>query len=115
MLGGTQITRISNKTLKYAPTFPERFGSLADARGFLDAFVTWYNHEHRHTGIGLHTPADVHYGLAAAKHADRAAILAAARADTPERFTTSTPPKILHVPATAWINPPQPEPDQSAA
>lgn len=101
------------KTLKYAPTFPERFGCLADAQGFLDTFVTWYNHEHRHTGIGLHTPADVHYDLAAAKHADRAATLIAARANTPERFTNSTPPKILHLPKAAWINPPQP--DQSAA
>ena len=41
------------KTLKYAPTFPERFGALADVRGFLADFVQWYNHEHRHTGIGL--------------------------------------------------------------
>jgi hypothetical protein len=50
------------KTLKYAPVFPERFGSLADARGFMARFVAGYNHHH-HTGIGLHTPADVHYGL----------------------------------------------------
>jgi putative transposase len=94
------------KTLKYAPTFPERFGCLADARGFLDVFVQWYNHEHRHTGIGLHSPADVHYGLAAAKATDRAATLAVARAANPERFTSSTPPKILHLPDSAWINPP---------
>lgn len=101
------------KTLKYAPTFPERFGCLADARGFLDSFVQWYNHQHRHTGIGLHSPADVHYGLAAAKATDRAATLAIARAANPERFTSSTPPKILHLPDSAWINPPLP--DQSAA
>jgi putative transposase len=55
------------KTLKYAPTFPERFGCLADARGFMGDFIQWYNHEHRHTESGLHSPADVHYGLAAAK------------------------------------------------
>jgi putative transposase len=96
------------KTLKYAPTFPERFGCLADARGFLDHFVQWYNHEHRHTGIGLHSPADVHYGLAAAKATDRAATLAIARGANPERFTSSTPPKILHLPDSAWINPPLP-------
>ncbi|MBD0020844.1 MAG: DDE-type integrase/transposase/recombinase [Gordonia sp.] len=54
------------KTLKYGPTFPQRFGSIHHARDFLDTFVTWYNHEHRHTGIGLHTPADVHFGLAPA-------------------------------------------------
>ena len=46
------------KTLKYAPVFPDRFGSLADARAFMAGFVETYNHGHRHTGIGLHTPAD---------------------------------------------------------
>ncbi|GAA1771745.1 hypothetical protein GCM10009810_31670 [Nostocoides vanveenii] len=44
------------KTLKYAPVFPDVFGSLADARTFCEAFFTYYNHEHRHSGIGLHTP-----------------------------------------------------------
>ncbi len=82
------------KTLKYAPVFPERFGSLSDARAFLDRFVAWYNHEHHHTGIGLHTAADVHYGLAAAKTTERAATLAQARAAHPHRFNTATPPKI---------------------
>ena len=55
------------KTLKYGPEFPERFGSLCEARQFMDTFTNWYNHEHRHTGIGLHTPADVHFGLATDK------------------------------------------------
>jgi len=94
------------KTLKYAPVFPDRFGSLADARAFLDRFVAWYNHEHHHSGIGLHTAADVHYGLAGAKTTKRAATLAQARATTPSRFNTETPPKILDLPETAWINPP---------
>ena len=80
--------------MKYAPVFPERFGSLSDARAFLDRFVAWYNHEHHHTGIGLHTAADVHYGLAAAKTTERAATLAQARAAHPHRFNTATPPKI---------------------
>ena len=66
------------KTMKYLPTFPERFGSLADARAFMDSFVTAYNHEHHHPGIGLHTPADVHYGHAKTVTAQRAAALAAA-------------------------------------
>lgn len=52
------------KTMKYLPTFPDRFGSLAHARAFMDRFVQAYNHEHHHSGIGLHTPADVHYGHA---------------------------------------------------
>jgi transposase InsO family protein len=44
------------KALKYGQEFPERFGSLSQARQFMESFVQWYNHEHRHTGIGLHTP-----------------------------------------------------------
>ena len=52
------------KTLKYSPVFPDRFGSLADARAFCEAFFGYYNHEHRHSGIGLHTPASVHHGTA---------------------------------------------------
>lgn len=94
------------KTLKYGPEFPERFGSLTEARQFMDCFAHWYNHEHRHTGIGLHTPADVHYGLATGKAADRRTVLDAARARHPHRFGTNMPPKILELPDTVWINRP---------
>ena len=95
------------KTLKYGPEFPERFGTLTEARQFMDSFTQWYNHEHRHTGIGLHTPADVHYGLAADKDDDRRSVLADARARHPHRFgTTSTAPKILDLPNAVWINKP---------
>ena len=55
-----------------------------------------------------HSPADVHYGLAAAKATDRFATLTIARATNPARFSSSTPPKILHLPDSAWINPPLP-------
>jgi transposase InsO family protein len=103
------------KTLKYGPEFPERFGSLSEAREFMDTFTHWYNHEHRHTGIGLHTPADVHFGLAAGKAADRRAVLAAARAQHPHRFTTTTPPKILDLPNTVWINRPAQNTTQETA
>jgi transposase InsO family protein len=94
------------KTLKFAPVFPERFGSLADAKAFMADFIEGYNHHHHHTGIGLNTPADVHFGLATAKAAERAVVLAAARARNPERFATTQDPKILDIPATAWINKP---------
>jgi transposase InsO family protein len=94
------------KTLKYGPEFPERFGTLTEARQFMDSFAQWYNHEHRHTGIGLHTPADVHYGLATGKAADRRGVLDVARARHPHRFATTTPPKILDLPHTVWINRP---------
>jgi transposase InsO family protein len=94
------------KTLKYGPEFPERFGSLCEARQFMDTFTQWYNHEHRHTGIGLHTPADVHFGLATDKAADRRTVLTDARAQHPHRFGTAGAPKILDLPDTAWINRP---------
>jgi len=103
------------KTLKYGPTFPERFGSVHHARDFMATFVNWYNHEHRHTGIGLHTPADVHFGLAPQKAVERSTVLAQARADHPERFGATNPaPKILDLPADAWINKP-PAPDATDA
>ncbi|WP_143193937.1 integrase core domain-containing protein, partial [Micromonospora sp. CB01531] len=102
------------KTLKYAPVFPDRFASLAQARAFMNDFVTWYNHAHRHSGIGLHTPADVHHHRHHTVRANREDTLAAARTAHPERFGTIRPlPKILDLPEQAWIN--KPEPQRQAA
>jgi transposase InsO family protein len=94
------------KTLKYAPAFPERFSSLTAARSFMSEFVDFYNHDHRHLGVGLHTPADVHYGHAADVQQRRLQTLAAARQHYPTRFTTATTPKILNLPEASWINQP---------
>jgi putative transposase len=94
------------KTLKFAPVFPERFGSIGEARRFMATFVEGYNNTHRHSGIGLNTPADVHYGLAAERTLERTATLDAARAKNPERFSTDHSPKILALPEHAWINQP---------
>ena len=98
-----------NKTLKYAPVFPERFSSLQAARQFMSEFVDSYNHEHRHGGIGLHSPADVHYGLAGETARQRSQTLEAARLRHPTRFATTHDPKILDLPAAAWINKPKDE------
>ena len=93
------------KTLKYRPTFPDRFGSIEDARAFCSAFFTWYNTCHRHAGIGLLTPADVHAGRTAEITAARAVTLDAAYAAHPERFVRR-PPTPPEVPTAVWINPP---------
>jgi len=93
------------KTLKYRPGFPQRFDSIQHARSFCRSFFAWYNDEHRHSGIGLMAPADVHYGRAEAVHADRARVLAAAYAATPERFVRH-PPRPPALPTAAWINKP---------
>jgi hypothetical protein len=95
------------KTLKYAPVFAERFPSLGHARTFMADFIDTYNHYHRHTGIGLNTPADIHYGLATATAKDRSAVLATSRAANPHRFSANSDPKILALPGTTWINKPQ--------
>ena len=93
------------KTMKYRPDFPERFGSLEHARIHCVDFFRWYNTEHRHTGLGLHTPHDVHHGLAEAKRAQRAGVLTAAYTARPERFVRRAPTPAL-LPVAAWINPP---------
>ena len=95
------------KTLKYCPAFPGRFGSIHDARAFCGVFFDHYNHVHRHAGIGLHTPASVHYGTATEIHAHRTVTLDAAYAANPARFhhRRPTPPKL---PTVAWINEPSP-------
>jgi putative transposase len=71
------------KTLTYCPAFPERFGSIHDARRFCAAFFDADNHEHPHAALGLHTPASVSYGTAPQIRAHRAIVLDQAYAATP--------------------------------
>ncbi len=94
------------RTLKYRPDFPRSFGSFEDARAHCDRFFAWYNDDHRHSGIGFHTPADVHYGRAVRVRERRGQVLTAAYAAHPERFVRKapTPPEL---PTVAWINRPE--------
>jgi putative transposase len=94
------------KTLKYRPGFPARFASIEAARAHCQHFFRWYNDEHRHGGLGLHTPADVHHGHAATVRAYRADVLTAAYQAHPERFVRK-PPAPPVIPSAAWINPPE--------
>ena len=96
------------KTLKYRPGFPDRFDSIEHARAFCREFFGWYNDQHRHSGIGLMTPATVHHGQVEQTDAARRAVLDAAYAATPERFVRRRPrPPAL--PTGAWINKPDSE------
>jgi putative transposase len=94
------------KTLKYRPGFPRRFGSIEAARAHCQDFFGWYNNQHRHGGLGLHTAADVHHGHAAAVRARRAEVLTAAYLARPERFVRQ-PPHPPGLPSRSWINPPE--------
>jgi len=93
------------KTLKYRPEFPDRFAGYEHALSFCREFFAWYNDEHYHSGIGLLTPATLHYGQAAQVIASRAEVLRTAYAKHPERFVRGCPtPQPL--PVAVWINPP---------
>ena len=93
------------KTMKYRPEFPARFQNIEQARAFCRTFFHWYNHEHRHSGIGLMTPTAMHHGQAKALHAERQRVLDAAYAARPERFVRH-PPRPPALPTAAWINKP---------
>ena len=96
------------KTMKYRPEFPGRFDSIEHARSFCRQFIDWYNTVHRHSGIGLLTPAAVHHGRAIEITARRSGVLALAYATTPERFVRGLPQPPDH-PHAAWINRPDDE------
>jgi len=93
------------KTLKYCPSFPERFGALQDARAFGHDFFSWYNQEHHHSALGYLTPAMVHGRRAEGVREQRQVVLAAAYAAHPERFVRGMPQPAA-LPTAVWINPP---------
>ena len=93
------------KTLKYRPDFPERFGSIQDARAHCQRFFQWYNQQHKHSGIAMLTPQTVHYGNADNVLSRRQQTLNQAFDLHPSRFKGKQPcPQLL--PKAAWINKP---------
>ena len=95
------------KTLKYRPDYPERFESLVQAHQWATSFFDWYNNKHRHSRLGLMTPAAVHWGLDQQLTRQRQQVLQAAYTTHPERFVNGLP-KPPQVPDAVWINPPLP-------
>jgi putative transposase len=93
------------RTLKYRPEFPDRFGCIQDSRAFSQGFFRWYNEEHRHSGLGLLTPAMVHYGHAENILRQRQEVLDVAYQLHPERFVRNAP-KPPQLPSEVWINKP---------
>jgi putative transposase len=100
------------RTMKYRPGFPDRFGSIQDARVFAVGFFRWYNEEHHHSGISLLTPAALHHGQAPLIIAQRQAVLDAAYLVHPERFV-NRPPVSNPAPSRVWINKPTPTTDHT--
>lgn len=96
------------KTMKYRPQFPNRFGSIEDARSFCCPFFQWYNTEHYHSGIGFLAPESVHYGQAEQIIKEREKVLLEAFSQHPNRFKGRIP-RPMALPQAAWINPPKKE------
>lgn len=96
------------KIMKYQPEFPDRFGSLAEARAFCTPYFEWYNREHRHSGIAYLAPEVVYRGCAAAAQAARQAVLDRDFAEHPLRFAYRRP-LVAALPQAVYINPPKAE------
>ena len=94
------------KTMKYRPDYPERFGSPVDARSWARSFFDWYNYDHRHSALGLMSPATVHFGHAPFVQEQRQQVLQAAYDAHPERFVRGLPTSP-ELPTAVWINRPQ--------
>jgi putative transposase len=99
-------TEAQFKTMKYRPGYPDRFGSIEDARGWVRRFFAWYNEEHHHTGLGLMPPSVVHYGQGESIRAARGTVLSQAYAGHPERFVRGVP-TVPSLPEAVWINKPK--------
>lgn len=92
------------RTLKYCPEYPSAgFATIADARAWVARFVTWYNHDHRHSGIGYVTPAQRHAGEDEAILAVRKAVYERARRRHPARWAKGT--RAWARPETVILNP----------
>lgn len=93
------------KTVKYAPEYPGSFDGPEDARSYFRVFFPWYNTQHRHSGLGLLTPDDVHHGRAQQLQEARQRVLDEAYMLHPERFVNG-PPSPPKIPTEVWINQP---------
>jgi hypothetical protein len=72
-------------------TFPGYFANFYQARDFCWRFFDWYNVQHRHSGIALLTPEDVHLGPVVERRKARQSVLLRAWQAHPERFVRGTP------------------------
>jgi putative transposase len=102
------FTETMFKTIKYMPTFPDRFGSVQEARSFMSKFVKWCNEEHRHSRLEYYTPDDVHTGSHVEKKKNRDSVLAEVYLRNPIRFVNGSPSASL-APEAVWINKPKME------
>jgi len=103
LLSGLNVTKTHNRpyvsndnpysesefrTMKYRPNYPGTFDSLEAARDHLNDYVPWYNTSHKHSGIALFSPQEVHDGSWRRAHFKRDLALQKYHRKHPERFRT---------------------------
>jgi transposase InsO family protein len=75
------------RTLKYRPQWPSNgFKDLLEVRRWVERFVHWYNHEHKHSKIRFVTPQQRHTGQDQQILDERKMLLEEARNKTPSRW-----------------------------
>lgn len=91
-------------TAKQRPEYPPKgFESLEEAQQWSLAFITWYNDEHRHSGIRYVTPADRHAGRDQDILARRRKVLEQAKQKNPGRWSTGI--RDCNPVGAVWLNP----------
>ncbi|WP_034220983.1 IS3 family transposase [Actinotalea ferrariae] len=89
------------RTMKYRPNYPGAFETLDDARAHMNAYVRWYNTSHKHSGIALFSPDEVHDGTWRQRWTARARVQQSYYDAHPERFreppVTPAPPGLVGI------------------
>ncbi len=93
------------RTAKYRPEFPAKgFADLDAARTWAAAFVRWYNHDHRYSGIRYVSPAQRHVGEDRAILAARHDLYLNAQQSNPARWSGNTATGRPSVPSRSTLN-----------
>lgn len=98
------------RTCKYRPGYPNRpFAGLEEARQWVERFVRWYNHDHKHSGLNFVTPQQRHQGLAEEVLNRRRQVYEEAKARQPRRWSRAT--RNWELEDVVWLNPERAMPD----
>ena len=92
------------RTCKYRPSYPASgFVDITEARNWVLAFVRWYNHEHRHSGLNFLTPHQRHSGLDKVIFENRRKVYEEAKTSHPERWSGDI--RNWSLEDEVWLNP----------
>lgn len=100
------------RTMKYRPNYPGTFVTIDDARAYMAWYVPWYNAQHKHSGIALFSPNQVHDGTWRQHWQRRVHTQQTYYQAHPERFREK--PRTPTPANTVGINLPDPERLQAA-